>query len=100
MAYTKEGQHQHYLRNKEDYYIRSLKVNYGLSERDYLQMLSSQNGKCKLCNQERKLQVDHDHNTNEIRGLLCMPCNVGLGMLGDNTEGLEKALQYIKGELQ
>jgi hypothetical protein len=94
--YSKE----YYRKNKRQYFLRNLNNSYNLSEEDYLDLLSGQNNKCKLCDQERKLQVDHCHETNKIRGLLCMPCNVGLGMLGDNVEGLEKALRYIKGELQ
>ena len=42
--------------------------------------------------------IDHCHETGRIRGLLCGACNAGLGLLGDNVEGLEKALRYLKGE--
>lgn len=42
------------------------------------------------------VHFDHDHETGEARGWLCKPCNVGLGMLGDNIEGLEQAIRYLK----
>lgn len=40
--------------------------------------------------------VDHDHNTGDIRGILCANCNRALGIFGDSTERLEKAVSYLK----
>lgn len=77
-----------------------LKKQFGITLDVYNALLQSQNGKCKLCGQpqpNRDLAVDHDHVTGRIRGLLCTTCNVGLGALGDNEEGLLKALAYIRG---
>lgn len=39
--------------------------------------------------------LDHDHETSEIRGWVCDFCNTALGRLGDNVEGLRKALEYL-----
>lgn len=97
MAFNKEDQKKYYLDNKSKYYLRSVKNLYGMSEKEYLELVNQQNGKCKLCQQERKLNVDHCHETGRVRGLLCLGCNAGLGMLGDNEEGLTKALNYLKG---
>lgn len=44
----------------------------------------------------RKAVLDHDHNTNTFRGWLCSFCNLGLGYLNDDVEGVEKALAYLK----
>ena len=101
---NKKNQTKHYILNKESYRFRNMKNKFGLSRDDFFNLLEKQNGKCALCSEPfkgltRNLHVDHDHNTNKVRGLLCMSCNVGLGMLGDNAEGLTKALKYIKGEL-
>lgn len=70
----------------------------------YNEMLEAQNYKCAICDKDyshktckdkkAKLAVDHSHETGEIRGLLCMTCNRGLGFLGE--ENLEKAIVYIK----
>jgi len=46
---------------------------------------------------DRSLNVDHDHVTGQIRGLLCGPCNKGLGLLGDNLDSLWKAIHYLEG---
>lgn len=40
--------------------------------------------------------VDHSHTSGRVRGVLCAKCNIGIGMLGDNVEGLRKALAYLE----
>lgn len=99
------SQKGYYDKDKESYKWRNIKNTYGLSKEDFFDILEEQNNKCKLCKNsfvslgKNDLHIDHCHETNKIRGLLCMKCNVGLGMLGDNEEGLSKALAYVKGEL-
>lgn len=52
---------------------------------------------CNCCSKEYHLMcLDHDHLTNKFRGWLCHKCNSGIGHLGDNIEGLEKALAYLR----
>jgi hypothetical protein len=67
----------------------------------YLQMLESQNNCCFICgghqdNFKRQLSVDHNHETGEVRGLLCDACNGGIGRLKDSIQMLEKAIKYLK----
>jgi len=51
---------------------------------------------CECCGTiPRKWCMDHDHDTEKFRGWLCDPCNTGIGKLGDNIEGLERALDYL-----
>ncbi len=40
--------------------------------------------------------LDHCHDTDEFRGWLCQNCNVGIGKLGDNIEGLRRAIKYLE----
>ena len=47
------------------------------------------NGKIKWC-------LDHNHQTNTFRGWLCERCNLGIGQLGDNIDGVQKAVKYLK----
>lgn len=44
-----------------------------------------------------KLNVDHDHKTRNVRGLLCHNCNRALGLLKDNINSLKSAISYLEG---
>ena len=75
--------------------------NYGITLVQYEEMHLQQEGKCKICGihqdeLNKKLVVDHDHNTNIIRGLLCDKCNRGLGHFNDDFNLLSKALKYLE----
>ncbi len=83
----------------------NLKLNYGIDLARYNDMLESQNYKCKICNTDFEINdksklytayVDHDHETNKVRGLLCTKCNQGLGLFQDNITNLKNAIQYLK----
>lgn len=92
-----DNKHKVKLRHKN--YI--LQKTYGISLDKFNEMLDSQNGVCKIClkvnNIEgRDLGVDHCHTTDEIRGLLCNGCNLGLGFFKDDPDILESAKQYLK----
>ena len=52
--------------------------------------------KCMCCGRIDKLHLDHCHNTEKFRGWVCKKCNVGIGHLGDQIEGIERALHYLK----
>lgn len=67
----------------------------GLTLRDVAAMSDKQGHKCAICGDEGKLNVDHDHETNAIRGLLCSPCNRGLGFFRDSRERLLAAVAYL-----
>lgn len=52
---------------------------------------------CECCGKkESKLCIDHCHDTLEFRGWICEPCNRGIGQLGDNIIGVQKALNYLQ----
>lgn len=51
---------------------------------------------CDCCKRPKKLYLDHDHKTLEIRGWLCNNCNTSLGKLGDDILGLKNALAYLE----
>lgn len=75
---------------------------YGLSVEDWNRMFLAQGGKCAICDRhqtavpKQRLQVDHDHETDKIRGLLCSDCNMGLGLFRDNLTSLAKASEYLQ----
>lgn len=87
-------------RRREANRAYGLKALYGLTVEEYDAMLTAQGGGCALCGRKatsRALCVDHDHETGVVRGILCLRCNTALGTLGDNAEGLERALRYLRG---
>jgi hypothetical protein len=84
-----------------------LKKTYDLTQEEYNNKLKEQNHKCDICGidaveaPKQKLFVDHCHDTNKIRGLLCHNCNVSIGLLKESINTLTKAIAYLdkhKGE--
>ena len=77
---------------------RHLVRKYGVTQLDYDRMLADQNGGCAICGkqQDRALDVDHDHATGAVRGLLCTNCNRMIGHAGDDAERLEVAASYLR----
>ena len=79
----------------------SLRENYGISLDDYDSMVMEQNNKCKICLDVMKRPcVDHCHVTGDVRGLLCRPCNSGIGQLKDDPEILRIGANYIEAGLR
>jgi len=75
---------------------------YGLTPDDFDRMLKEQDGKCVICKTFTSgplaistLQVDHDHNTKKVRGLLCMLCNTIIGKAKEDPEILLSAVMYL-----
>lgn len=65
----------------------------------YESLLESQDGRCAICGEapgHYSLAVDHDHATGAVRGLLCSPCNLGVGHFRDNPKRLRIAAAYIE----
>lgn len=70
--------------------------NYGIGLKEFNRLYQEQEGKCKICKKEKALMIDHNHNTNKNRGLLCNNCNVGLGHFKDDVESLKNAIVYLE----
>ena len=72
---------------------------YGISVEDYEQMLEDQNGGCYICGKKpegkRALDIDHDHTTGKVRGLLCSNHNRALGLLGDDISLMLRSVEYL-----
>jgi len=77
----------------------TIKKKYNLTADQYYALLKSQQGCCAICGAEedngRRFAVDHDHETGEVRGLLCKMCNVGLGNFRDSPRNLLLAAKYL-----
>lgn len=70
---------------------------YGLTGTDYDRMLEQQSGECAICHTvpSETLHVDHDHESGEVRGLLCRKCNLAIGLLGDSSDVALSASAYL-----
>lgn len=77
-----------------------LKKLYGLTLEGYEQLVNDQDGVCAICFSpptEEHLCVDHDHETGEIRSLLCRSCNMALGLFKESQEIVTRAARYLGG---
>lgn len=73
-----------------------LKNVYGLSVEQYQTMVSAQSSRCAICRSKlKRLDVDHDHRSKTVRGLLCNRCNRGIGYFNDSPMLLIKAAKYL-----
>ena len=98
---------QRRFRNSQpDYnHTRNLQRRYGLSVDEYQTLLTNQNFSCPICEVEisdtieykgkRPVAVDHNHETGDVRGILCSMCNLMLGHARENTSILYRAIVYL-----
>ena len=77
----------------------------GVTSEKYDELLASQGGVCAICKElcitktttgiQKSLAVDHNHETGQVRGLLCARCNTAIGLLGDDPIRLQYAANYL-----
>lgn len=94
---SEKGKKSQQARSRK-YELRRL---YGITLQQYEIMFIEQNGSCAICSikQEevgRNFDVDHDHKTGIVRGLLCVNCNTALGLLKEDKNRAEKMFQYLE----
>lgn len=84
-----------------------LKNKYGITTEVYYDLLKKQDYVCDICKkpetakdsyskETKNLAVDHNHETGEVRGLLCSACNRGLGYFKEDIFSLDQAIAYLK----
>ena len=79
----------------------ALKRRYGIDEPTYVNMCNIQSGKCFICDipqsqLSKKLYVDHNHSTGEVRKLLCTNCNAAIGMTKEDSTILLNMINYLE----
>ena len=81
-----------------------MKRNYGIGIKEYDIMMDAQNMSCAICmthiskvskGHKKHFCIDHDHETNKVRGLLCDSCNRALGLFKDDIDVLSSAIIYL-----
>lgn len=86
---AKNGGNRHY----------HLMQRYQLSAEQVANMIAAQAGLCASCGERPAEQVDHDHKTGRVRGILCDGCNGGIALFDEDIELMERAAAYLNGEL-
>ena len=72
-----------------------LKRKYGLTLEAFDALLASQGGGCAICGRPDADNVDHDHKTGRVRGILCFNCNVAIGHVAEDEDRLAAATAYL-----
>lgn len=78
---------------------RHVRRGYKLSAEEYENLLAQQDHKCAICLRPllRLINVDHNHKTKIVRGLLCSNCNTLLGLAREEMVTLQRAISYLRG---
>jgi hypothetical protein len=92
-----EKNKEHIKKYREKYCLNKY---YNITLEEKKNFLLKQNNKCAICfkllKESKDINIDHNHITNEIRGILCNNCNTGLGLFKDSIPILEQAFKYLK----
>lgn len=72
-----------------------MSLRYKIDSRTADSLLSGQGGICPICGGLKPGHVDHCHDSDEVRGILCFNCNGGLGRFEDDAEVLGRAAGYL-----
>ena len=110
-AYYQQNRDKILARNKRNYLKRKaegrldpfaakLRHKYGITRAEYEAMCLAQDNLCAICRRpnntkNKKLVVDHCHQTGRVRGVLCDDCNQGIGRLGDSYANVLRAVEYL-----
>jgi hypothetical protein len=89
--------------NPKSEYFRKIEKKYGITKELYEEILYTQNYRCAICGMcqselPKRLAMDHNHETNQVRGLLCDKCNKMLGHARENISILQAAIDYLNKE--
>lgn len=97
----REQQKKYYRKNPKRFKNSRIKYEFGITLKEYNQMLEEQDGRCGICRihyskLKKFLCIDHDHKTSKIRDLLCDHCNFMLGFIEKYKKDPNKWDNYLK----
>lgn len=75
----------------------TLRNKYNLSPAQYRELIANTGGKCPICGDTpTSWQVDHNHSTGKVTGVVCIGCNVGvLAYSNHSIEYVKSLLAYL-----
>jgi hypothetical protein len=81
-------------------HIWNLRIRFNLTTEEFEALAAKSDGRCGICREpesrSRRLSLDHDHKTGELRGFLCSRCNLLLGNARDRIDLLLRAAEYLR----
>jgi hypothetical protein len=98
---TEKRKKQEAIKKRQDNRWLAIYSMYRLTREQWQVIYNKQNGRCAICGKSQDklgytLQVDYDHISGKVRGLLCKKCNLGIGMFGESVENIERAIRYLE----
>jgi DNA-directed RNA polymerase subunit RPC12/RpoP len=85
--------------NRDKINLTHRMVKYGITVEEHNKLLKLQLNSCAICKRSFdivKEVVDHNHKTNEVRGILCYSCNAAIGFMKENEDLIWNMLEYLK----
>ena len=86
-------------KNKDTIRRKGRAARYKVSLDHIMALFELQENRCAICHSQIDFdnsRIDHSHKTGKVRGILCVSCNTGIGLLQDSPEVLESAAEYLK----
>lgn len=94
--YSRQWQREQRAKNPVRYRRREQAATYGMTAEQLDAMYNAQDSCCASCGEKHdRLQIDHDHQTGAVRGLLCGPCNSTAGRANDSVDRLMAVAAYL-----
>jgi Autographiviridae endonuclease VII len=91
---TERGKQMHAAAQRRAHY----RTRYGITTEEYETLLAEQGGVCAVCGNAsagKRLAIDHNHDTKEVRGLLCRVCNIAVGHIERGDIPLTSFIEYL-----
>jgi hypothetical protein len=89
--------------NSDRQRVNRLRQKYQMTEAEWWELFDRQGCACAICKEPepggKGWHVDHCHDTGAVRGILCMRCNTGIGMLRDSPAIVRRAVDYLEQSL-
>jgi hypothetical protein len=73
-----------------------LRGRYGIGADEVDELIRRQGGVCAVCRKREAKQVDHDHETGAVRGIVCLLCNAAMGAFHDDPDLIRRAIAYVE----